>query len=76
MIGDIYKLTSKTSGKCYIGQAKKFMGKDDDKWGYIKRWKTHVYEATSDKKDHCSVLNNAIRKYGKEDFIVELLCES
>lgn len=75
MIGDIYKLTCKTSGKCYVGQAKKFMGKDDDKWGYIKRWKTHVYEATSDKKDHCSVLNNAIRKYGKEDFIVELLCE-
>ena len=30
MIGDIYKLTSKTSGKCYVGQAKKFMGKEYD----------------------------------------------
>ena len=41
---------------------KKFMGRDDDKWGYIKRWKTHVYEALYGKKDHCTLLNNAIRK--------------
>ena len=75
MIGDIYKLTCKTSGKCYVGQSKKFMGRDDDKWGYIKRWKTHVYEALYGKKDHCTLLNNAIRKYGKDDFEVELLCE-
>ena len=75
MIGDIYKITCTTSGKCYVGQAKKHFGRDDDKWGYIKRWKSHIYEATSDKKDHCTVLNNAIRKYGKEDFNVELLCE-
>lgn len=47
MIGDIYKVTCKTSGKCYVGQAKKHFGRDDDKWGYIKRWKSHIYEDTS-----------------------------
>jgi len=75
MFGDIYRLTSRTSGKSYIGQAQKKFGRFDSEWGYLKRWRSHVYEATSDAKDHCTVLNNAIRKYGKDDFNVELLCE-
>ena len=69
--GDIYKATCKVNGKIYIGQANKFQGKLSDKWGYIKRWKSHVYEALHSKSDHCSLLNNAIRKYGPENFIIE-----
>ena len=75
MIGDIYKATSKTSGKSYIGQANKHIGRFHKKWGYLKRWKSHVKEAYSSAKDHCCLLNNAIRKYGNDDFNIELVCE-
>jgi len=74
--GDIYKATCKTNNKNYIGQAKKFQGKFSDKWGYEKRWKSHIYEALYSKSDHCSLLNNAIRKYGPENFIIELIDEA
>jgi hypothetical protein len=41
------------------------------------RFRSHVSEAFSDKKCQCHYLNNAIRKYGKDNFTVELLhtCE-
>jgi group I intron endonuclease len=68
-LGDIYMLTS-PSGKSYIGQAKQFSG--GSKHGYQYRWKQHIYEAKVNKK--CSVvLDNAIRKYGHENFEVTLL---
>jgi hypothetical protein len=73
--GEIYKLTSKTSGKSYIGQAKKYVGKYDTPWGTSGRWKSHISEAISSRKDHCVLLNNAIRKYGRDDFIVIKLCD-
>jgi hypothetical protein len=69
--GEIYMAKSKTSGKVYIGQANK---KGIRQWGSLARWKTHVYEATNSGKDHCRLLNNAIRKYGEADFEITVLC--
>jgi group I intron endonuclease len=69
-IGDIYLLIS-PSGKKYVGQAVSVLpcGK---KHGHIKRWKQHIYEAKTYKE--CSVaLDNAIRKYGHDNFQLELL---
>lgn len=65
--GEIYKMTSKTSGKSYIGQALKYVS-GNMKWGSGKRFQSHIYEALHGKKDHCRALNNAIRKYGSADF--------
>jgi len=73
--GEIYKITNKTSGKSYIGQAKKYIGKYDTPWGTDGRWKSHVKEAISSRKDHCTLLNNAIRKYSADDFIVTKICD-
>lgn len=73
--GEIYKLTSQTSNKSYIGQAKKYMGIYDSPWGMEKRWKSHVREATCGKTDHCRLLNNAIRKYSQNDFTLTKLCD-
>jgi hypothetical protein len=73
--GEIYKIINNTNNKCYIGQAKKYVGKYDNEWGMHGRWKSHIYEAFNSKKDHCSYLNNAIRKYGKEGFNIEKVCE-
>lgn len=70
-IGQIYCVTS-PSGKKYIGRAVKYL-KNGKKWGYIARWKDHIRDSTS--KNYCRLLNNAIKKYGAENFIVELLIE-
>lgn len=59
----IYKHTSKTSGKSYIGMTKHSM---ED------RFKRHCYEVQRGSNTH---FHNAIRKYGKEDFISEIVEE-
>lgn len=72
---EIYKLTSKTSGKSYIGQAVSHILNHNKyrKYGMIRRFKCHVSEAYSKKKKQCFYLNNAIKKYGQDDFILELI---
>lgn len=70
-LGDIYCLTS-PSGKKYIGQAVKNL-KNGTEWGYISRWKEHIRDSRT--RDYCRCLNNSIRKYGHENFKVELLKE-
>lgn len=74
--GVIYMITCNANGKKYIGQAVNFVGQNNVKWGTEGRWKSHVREAIYGKKDHCTHLNNAIRKYGPENFTTETLCES
>lgn len=73
--GEIYILTNKTSNKSYVGQAMKYVSLNNQKWGTEGRWKSHVKEALNGKKDHCRILNNAIRKYGSEDFEVKKICD-
>lgn len=74
--GVIYMITNKVNGKKYIGQAVNFTGKNNQPWGTIGRWKSHIREALNPKnKDHCTLLNNAIRKYGSENFEATTLCE-
>lgn len=73
--GVIYMLTCKPSGKKYIGQAVNFTGKNNRPWGMEGRWKSHVKEALEGGKDHCRLLNNAIRKHGVDAFERVVLCE-
>lgn len=63
MKGAIYKVTS-PSGKNYIGQTI---------YEIKNRWRDHCYDAFDINKDHCKLLNKAIRKYGKDAFILECL---
>ncbi len=63
--GDIYMITS-PSGNSYVGQAVRYLPSGKI-WGYIKRWKQHIYEAKNNKK--CSVaLDNALVKYNYTNF--------
>lgn len=73
--GEIYLVKNKTNGKKYVGQAMKYVSKNKNKWGTIGRWKSHIREALSGKKDHCLLLNQAIRKYGKKNFTIYKLCD-
>ena len=60
----IYKVTNIVNGKCYIGQTSKSLDE---------RKKTHLSTARN-KKGH--YFHKALRKYGEENFIWEVLGES
>lgn len=72
--GEIYKITS-PCGKLYIGQTKCLAQRKDKFiiWGTQKRWKAHINEANSLKKEGCLKLNNCINKYKSVNFVVDVL---
>lgn len=59
MLKSIYKITNKLNGKIYIGQS----------INPFKRFKQHCYNTQIYK----SLINEAINKYGKENFLFEIL---
>lgn len=64
----IYKIVNKTNGKIYIGKTT---------YTIAYRWTQHVSAATSDKEkdDYNYLLHKAIRKYGVDNFVVEVIEE-
>ena len=76
---EIYKITNITTAKTYIGQAVSHIlnHKRYRPYGHEGRFRCHISEAFSTKKNQSHYLNNAIRKYGVADFVVELIecCE-
>ncbi len=76
---EIYKITNHTTGKIYVGQAVSHIlnHKRYRPYGHEGRFRCHISEAFSTKKNQSHYLNNAIRKYGVDDFAVELIecCE-
>ena len=76
---EIYKIICLNTNKIYVGQAVSHILNNGKyrRYGMKKRLNGHISEAYSNKKNQCHYLNNAIKKYGKNNFIVELLdvCE-
>jgi hypothetical protein len=72
--GEIYLITNIANGKCYVGQAKKYVSRNKDRWGTEGRWKSHIREAMS-MAGHCVYLDNAIRAYGPDSFDVKVICD-
>jgi group I intron endonuclease len=76
---EIYKITNLSTGKIYVGQAVSHIlnHKRYRPYGHEGRFRCHISEAFSTKKNQSHYLNNAIRKYGVEDFVVDLIecCE-
>ena len=76
---EIYKITNLTSGKVYVGQSVSHILNHTRyrPYGREGRFRCHISEAFSTKKNQCHYLNNAIRKYGVDDFVLELIeyCE-
>lgn len=73
---EIYAIINKKNGKVYIGQAAITVSVRNLKWGAHGRWLSHIREAMGEGKDHCVILNQAIRKYGVDGFEVKILCEA
>ena len=66
----IYKIKNLTTEKIYIGQAVSHIlnHKKYRPYGHEGRFRCHISEAFSNKKNQSHYLNNAIRKYGINDF--------
>ncbi len=73
VVGEIYKMTNTANGKAYIGQTRSHRLNHNKyrPFGYNSRFKDHIHEAYSSKKNHSRYLNYAIRKYGEECFTCE-----
>jgi hypothetical protein len=72
---EIYKITCLKTNKSYVGQTVSHILNNGKyrRHGMEKRLKGHISEAFSAKKNQCHYLNNAIRKYGPTEFVVEML---
>lgn len=73
-MGEIYKITNKINNNSYIGQVLK-ISSTGRKLGYKNRFKRHIQNAERNYKGGCPKLENAIRKYGRDKFKIELICE-
>lgn len=72
---EIYKIKNTINNKEYIGQAVSHILNHNRyrPYGMEGRFKQHISEAYSSKKNQCFYLNNAIKKYGSDKFVLELL---
>jgi hypothetical protein len=74
---EIYKITNTINQKVYIGQAISHIRKHNKlvPHGTNGRFKTHIQEAlgNNNTKYSCRYLNNAIKKYGQNNFTWQLL---
>lgn len=67
MKGKIYKITNKINGKIYVGQTIKTL---------TERFQKHCWCTTTNDAYHFNMaIKKAIRKYGKENFTIELIEE-
>lgn len=67
MKGKIYKITNKINGKIYVGQTTKTLEE---------RFQKHCWGTTEKDKYHLNMaIKKAIKKYGKENFTIELIEE-
>tara|TARA_Y100000389_G_scaffold195348_1_gene226653 strand:+ start:140 stop:499 length:360 start_codon:yes stop_codon:yes gene_type:complete len=76
VVGEIYIIKNYINNMVYVGKTLSHR-KNKKKYrpfGYIGRFKEHISEALCNtKKNQCNYLNNAIRKYSENTFVVELI---
>lgn len=67
--GRVYLITNKVNGKVYVGQTTRFLK------NRLRNHISHAYAHLSGKyKGQDTPLFRAIRKYGKESFIIDVIC--
>ena len=69
--GEIYMITNKINNKKYVGQTVSYLS-SGRKYGITGRWNHHISDANN-YVDKGRYFCNAIRKYGKDNFNIEIL---
>jgi len=68
----VYKITNTINNKIYVGKTKEYYG--EEYFGIEGRLRNHLVCAfTKSKKNDCPKFYNAIKKYGKDKFKIELV---
>lgn len=72
---EIYRIINLINNKIYVGQTVSHIlnHRRYRPYGCEGRFRSHISEAFSNKKNQSHYLNNAIRKYGVDNFSVELI---
>lgn len=73
--GEIYKITNLVTGKSYVGQTRSHRlnhGKYRP-FGHLGRFRDHIHEANSNKKNQSRYLNSSLLKHGVDNFKCELI---
>jgi hypothetical protein len=75
VVGEIYKITNTITNMLYVGQTRSHrLNKGKYRpFGHIGRFKDHICESQSSKKNQCKYLNYALLKYGFNNFKCELI---
>ena len=77
--GEIYIARNLINGKGYVGKGEKYISQNKQKWGYKSRWARHRQEALNenniDKQLRNTLLNQAIREFGFDNFTVDKICD-
>ena len=76
VLGEIYMIRNKSSGKAYIGQtlSHRLNHGRYRPYGHIRRFKSHISEALINAKSmQCRMIADAIREHGADEFEVILL---
>ena len=70
--GEIYMITNKVNNKKYIGQTVSYLS-SGRKYGVARRWNKHISDAKNYADNGIRHFCNAIRKYGRDNFKIEVL---
>ena len=75
IVGEIYIITNRITNTSYIGQTRSHrLNRDKYRpFGYLGRFKDHISESKSNKKNTSRYLNYALVKYGINNFTCDLL---
>ena len=73
---EIYKITNTANQSLYVGQSVSHIlnHKKYRPYGMEGRFRCHISETFSSKKNQSQYLNNAIKKYGVKSFTLHLIC--
>jgi len=75
VIGEIYLITNTITNVQYVGQTRSHRLNHDKyrPFGYLKRFDSHISDAKTKCKGKLTYFHNALRKYGVENFTVQLV---
>jgi hypothetical protein len=74
--GEIYVIKNIITNKVYVGQTRSHRLNHNKyrPFGYLGRFKDHIHEAYSNKKNQSWYLNASILKHGEHNFTCDLIC--